>query len=421
MKILWVVNIVMPEVANLLKEKVNPFGGWLVNSSKNLSEEEGIELTVAFPYKGIKKSLNLKGKKINYYPFKAFKDRDKNRIKKDEVLMEILKKEKPDIVHIYGTEFAHSLSMVNLCKLLDIKIIVSIQGLVSYCSQHMYANLPVDAIYGMTFRNFIRRDNVDGLKKLFYKRGIRETEVLNKVENVIGRTNWDRACSLQTNPKLNYYFCNEILRESFYKNTWNIEKCERNSIFLSQSQYSIKGLHHMVEALPIILKFFPNTKVYVGGKNIIKSSTLKDKILLTYYGKYIKNLIKKLGLKRNIIFTGLLNEKQMCKRYLKSHLFVCPSSIENSPNSLGEAMLLGVPCVASYVGGIPDILKDKEEGFLYQTDAPYMLAYYICKIFEDDELALKLSKNSKEHAEKTHSVILNTKRLIEIYKKLSEA
>ena len=91
-----------------------------------------------------------------------------------------------------------------------------------------------------------------------------------------------------------------------------------------------------------------------------------------------------------VFFTGPLDEEKICQRYLRSHVFVCPSSIENSPNSLGEAMILGVPCIASYVGGIPDMLKDREEGLLYQHNAPYMLAHHICEIFEDKMLACRL-------------------------------
>ena len=96
-----------------------------------------------------------------------------------------------------------------------------------------------------------------------------------------------------------------------------------------------------------------------------------------------------MDLERNVVFTGPLDEEKMCQRYLKSNVFVCPSSIENSPNSLGEAMVLGVPCVASDVGGVSDMLKHKEEGFVYQTDAPYMLAHYVCEIFENEVAILK--------------------------------
>ena len=69
----------------------------------------------------------------------------------------------------------------------------------------------------------------------------------------------------------------------------------------------------------------------------------------------------------------------MKERFLKSNVFVSPSTIENSPNSLGEAMLLGIPCISSDVGGVKNLLKHEEEGYVYQTDAPYMLAYYVKK------------------------------------------
>ena len=58
-------------------------------------------------------------------------------------------------------------------------------------------------------------------------------------------------------------------------------------------------------------------------------------------------------LEDKVSFLGPLNAEQMKAEYLRSNVFLCPSSIENSPNSLGEAQMLGVPCVASYVGGIP--------------------------------------------------------------------
>jgi len=174
----------------------------------------------------------------------------------------------------------------------------------------------------------------------------------------------------------------------------------------------------MLEAMPLILKRFPDTKLYVGGHNIIKTDTLKDKLKISSYGKYIKENINKNNLQNNVIFTGILDEKQMCERYLRSNVFVCPSFIENSPNSLGEAMILGVSCVASDVGGIEDLLNHREECFVYQTEAPYMLAYYVCEIFANDDLALQFSKKARMHAIKTHNKEENTKRMMEIYREI---
>lgn len=410
MKVLWLVNIGLPEVMNLMKiKKSRPFGGWLINSSKKLSEENNIKLTLVFPDNKVKNIEKYKGEKITYY---AFRKSNKENFKK------ILEEVKPDIVHIHGTEFSHSLDMLKACEEKNIKKVTSIQGLVSVISRHMTANLPIRVIYGMTLRNFLFRDSVTGLIKNFKKRGVSEIQVIKQSTDIIGRTSWDYACVKQLNDNLNYHFCNESLREEFYNHRWEIEKMEKYSIFLSQGQYSIKGLHYVIEAMPIIIKNYPNARLYVGGKNIILKTSIKDRLLITYYGKYIKELIKKYKLEKNVIFVGELDEIAMCQRYLKSNVFVCPSTIENSPNSLAEAMILGVPSIATNVGGILDMLDHKKDGLIYQTDAPYMLAHHICEIFENPDLANFLSKNARKKALDAHDIQKNTKKLLEIYTKI---
>lgn len=418
MKILWLINIPLPEASLLMNEKPSPFGGWLINASKDLVIQDGIELSIAFPKKRIKNLKKLKGDKITYFAFKPVKDKDKEIIENNDNFLEIIKEFKPDIVHIYGTELAHTLSMVNICNREKIKTVISIQGLVSVISKHINASLPFKVIYGFTLRNILRKDSVIGLQRLFVKRGKNEIETIKKVNHIIGRTTWDKACTSQINPNAKYYFCNETLRDEFYNYEWNVKKYEKYSIFLSQAHYPIKGFHFVLEAMPLILKRYPDTKVYISGKNITKSDTLKDKLLMTYYGKYIKKLIKDYKLEKNIIFTGYLDEKQMCERYLKSHVFVSSSTVENESNSLSEAKFLGVPCVASYVGGVTDRIEFGKDGFLYQHDAPYMLAHYVCEIFDNEDVALRFSKKAREHALKTHNKETNTQRIVEIYKKI---
>jgi glycosyltransferase involved in cell wall biosynthesis len=416
MNILWVTNIALPEASLLMNEKPTPFGGWFVSASAHLADEDSIELSIAFPKKGLRTVQILKGEKINYYAFPPVKEKDVSSNKKNSYLEKILDKAKPDIVHIFGTEFAHALAMVNICEKKNVNAVMSIQGLVSIYAQHYMACLPAKIQNRFTVRDFIRQDNLKQQQKKFIKRGEFEIEALQKVKHIIGRTTLDRACAYQINPDAQYHFCNETLRDEFYKHTWDIEKCEKHSIFISQGSYPIKGLHFILEAMPLILKRFPDTKLYVGGQDIVKFDILKEKLKISSYGKYIKELIGRYKLGKSVVFNGILDEKQMCERYLRSHVFVCPSSIENSPNSLGEAMILGVPCVASDVGGVADLLKHREEGFVYQTDAPYMLAYYVCEIFASDELALDFSKKAREHAMGTHNREQNTSTLIAICK-----
>ena len=415
MRVLWFVNIPLPEASLLMNEAVSPFGGWLVRASEELANQEGIELSIAFPQKGVNAFAKMKGRKITYYAFRPVRDNDRRLIDNNVILNGVLDEVQPDIVHIHGTELAHTLAAVNACKRQNRKVVISIQGVVSLIAAHVRADLPWRVVHGFTVRNLVKRDSVIGLQRLYRTRGRNEIEAIAKSDHVIGRTTWDRAWSQQVHPNVQYHLCNESLRSEFYKHRWSVSECERHSIFVSQGQYPAKGLHYAIEAMPLILQRFPDCKIYVGGRNMARPDTLRDRILMTYYGKYIGQLMREYGLEENVVFTGLLGEQGMCNRYLKSNVFVCPSSIENSPNSLGEAMILGVPCVASYVGGIPDMLTHESEGFMYQANAPHMLAHYVCEIFQNDDLAASFSENARARALRAHCVETNTARLLEIY------
>jgi glycosyltransferase involved in cell wall biosynthesis len=417
MKILWLCNIILPNIAHQLSKPVTNGGGWLVGLSNDLKEIIDIELIICFPVYDEEKIIKGKCGALNYYGFpKKITDPTKYEKDVEEHFRAILEEVKPDIVHIWGTEYPQSLAMVNCCK--HSETVISIQGLCSAIQKHYMAYLPIEVQKHFTFRDLIKKDNLLNQQRKFLLRGNFEIEALKKARNVIGRTTWDNVCVKNINSNIKYYFCNETLREEFYKHKWDIEKCEEYSIFVSQGYYPLKGLHVILEAMPDIIRKYPTVHLYIGGTDLTKNSTLKDKLRITSYSRYILKLINKYNLREHITFTGSLDEIEMCNRFLKSNMFVCPSSVENSPNSLAEAMILGVPCVASYVGGIPDMLKHNEEGLLYQGDASYMLAHYICEVFGNKDLALKLSKNAEERARNTHNRQENLKTIINIYNKI---
>lgn len=126
----------------------------------------------------------------------------------------------------------------------------------------------------------------------------------------------------------------------------------------------------MLRAMPEILRAFPDAHLYVAGNDLTRTDSLYAKLKISSFSKYIKKLIVEYKLVNKVTFTGSLNEQQMKERFLKSNVFVSSSTIENSPNSLGEAMLLGMPCVSSDVGGVKNLMKHEEEGYVYQADAP---------------------------------------------------
>ena len=172
----------------------------------------------------------------------------------------------------------------------------------------------------------------------------------------------------------------------------------------------------MLEAINILKEKYPDVKVIVAGNNILDTSTLKQKLKRQSYTKYLQRIIKKYDIQENIQYTGFLDAEVYKKTLLKSHVYVQASSIENSSNSLGEAMILGVPCVASNVGGTSTMLKDKEEGFLYPYTEPELLALYIEKYFESNEICKRYSENARKKAMERHDWEKNANEVINAYK-----
>lgn len=405
MKILWIVNIMLPAIAKANGKNASPFGGWLDCMSNSLGKMEGVQLTILYP-----NACKQKGETQEGYNFESFVG------KKD--LDYILAESDFDVCHIFGTEYEHSLHAINAVTNLG-KVdntVISIQGLISICAKHYINELPYLACLKQSFRDFLKMENIFSKRNDFAKRGKYEELAIKKSKHIIGSSDWDYACVKRLNKDVHYHFCNDTLRDEFYFDKWDVKKIEKHSIFVSQCGYPLKGFHLMLEAFNDILAVYPDSKLYVTGHSPFVNGM--KRIRQDYYSLYLKKLIIKYDLKNKVVFLGTLNVDEMKNRFLKSNVFALTSSIENTSNVLCEAMLLGMPSVASDVGGITNHLEHKKEGFVYQQTAPYMLAYYIMKIFEDDDLAVKMGSDAKKKTEKAHDRSNNLQTLIEIYNEI---
>jgi glycosyltransferase involved in cell wall biosynthesis len=413
MKILWITNTIFPEPSKFFGFENPVFGGWMYGLAESLSKVPGIELAVATTYKGDKlKYTTINGVVYYMLPCKNNHKYDKSL---EPIWEEVCETFKPEVVHIHGTEFVHGLACMR--KLPNLNYVISIQGLLSVISMHYLSGLTTfEVLKNITFRDMIRNDNLFQTKSKFKQRGFFEKEYIERTRHVIGRTNWDRIHIQAVNENVNYHFCNESLRNSFYScNKWILQNSVKHTIFISQASYPIKGLHQVIRAIVPLKSKYPNIQLRVGGPNIILRTTLMDKIKFSGYGKYIYKLLKKYNLEKNIIFLGMLSEEDMIVEYQKANVFICPSSIENSPNSLGEAQIIGVPTISSYVGGIPDMVENNVSGLLYRFEEVEMLSDGISNIFSNNELVDSLSSNGVLAAEFRHNKERNLEKIIKIY------
>lgn len=331
-----------------------------------------------------------------------------------------LKAFQPDVIHIWGTEYGHTLAMVNAAQRLgwENRVAISIQGLCSSCARHYCEGIPEAVCHRYSLRDFLKQDNLLGQQKQFVRRGELERQALEKAGHVIGRTDSDRAVTGQINPHRRYHFCNETLREEFYQDVWRYSGCKKHRIFLSSALFPFKGTHYLLEAMPLVLAEFPDAEIAVTGDSFFKR-TLPEKLRQDYYHRYLARLAEKNRLRDKIHFLGALSEQQMKQAFLDCNVFVLPSTIENSPNSLGEAMLLGVPCVAADVGGVSNMLHPGQ-GYVYQSTAPYMLAHYIAEVFRQQERAEEMGAQARLQALETHNPEKNMKDLLEIYRVIAK-
>jgi len=415
MKVMWIVNTIFPYPSEKMKIKKSVFGGWMQGLMNSLLKNDEISLAVVSTYIG-KELKSFYDGKVYYYLLPTY-----NQIKYDKKLcefyQEVCNKFKPDLVHIHGTEYPNGLAFMNAFP--NIKTVISIQGLVSAYEKLYLLNISAkDVIKNITFRDIVKFDNLFRQKKKFYNRGKYEIQMVKKCNYIIGRTSWDYSEVMGITDINKYRKCNESLRDSFYNKKWNYRYIEKNTIFVSQASYPIKGFHDLIKALPIVKKRYPNIKVYVAGNNIIDRTCLKNRLKLSGYGKYIIKLMKKNDVFDNINFVGLLNEEEMLNLMMKCNIFVQSSILENSPNSLGEAMLIGMPIVASDVGGTSDMLENTKDGLLYPYAESNLLAERIIRVLDNYDDAIMMGNNARKHAQLTHDRDKNANKMVEIYKEI---
>lgn len=407
MNILWTVNALIPEVSKRLGLSGGHAISWVDAMSKRLKSRDDIKLAmVTSANVDSLKSQEIDG--IVYYIL----PKNCNKVDYwDSILAEF----NPDVIHAYGTEQSHNILLLENHG--NLPIIGSLQGILTEYEHHYYG--------GLDFSTMLKYSKLQDLfsssgfftgRNDYIERSKTEQKQFNLLKFVEGRSTWDRVSALNINPNLKYYYCPRMIREPFFRYEWNPSTVERHSLFVSQGLSPLKGLHFVLMAVAKLKNKYPDIKLYVAGSDRLHPKLLRQKLTCSGYMNYLKHLIKDLGVEDQVCYTGVLNAEQMAERTASVNAVIIPSSIENAPNSLAEAEITGTPTIATFVGGNMDMLKHDEEGFLYCFNEPNMLAEYISRIFDSDELAMKFSKNAKNTARKRHDPQLLEDTLLQIYK-----
>lgn len=389
--------------------------GWMISLEDEIKKNPGVELNVAFFSKVKENPFDYDG--VRYYPMYSpisknkivrVIERLKSKEEKDKqmlsLMLDVVKDVKPDIIHIHGTEERFGL-IQDYIK--DTPIVFSIQGLIAPYSEKYFSGLPQafayknDPIYDVMRNVGIKKEYNDFLYK-----AEREKGYLQKARYVLGRTLWDKDVTGLFNPSRKYYVVDEILRNQFYKTHWQKE-----------------GFNKTIKIASTI-----SDGIYKGYETVLKSAKLlKDYADFEFewhiagYDRNSKRLRmaeKLTGIETsacNIVLHGRIDADKLSSLLAESDIYVHVSHIENSPNSVCEAMLIGMPVIASFAGGTSSMLENEKEGILVQDGDPYMYAGAIIDYYMDFDKAKTYGENARRRAMERHNPERICKQLVNTY------
>ena len=410
MRVLWFTNIPLAPLVDHWGGKNAGTGFWMHALIKPLSQSPRIS-RMGVVYAGPDScDEHIELDEVDYYVVSQSRlalrtgiglGNDENRCLK--AFVEIIKAFQPDTIHIHGSERFYG--RLKTDGLTAIPTLVSIQGIMGECARYAWGDKTLGEILPLiNFWEVSRLFPTLRGRISFLRRARLETEILNAVDGVIGRTAWDRGYCRKVARNTKYHHVDEIMRPEFFGSRWQKSCAQPYRVYTSGRLTFSKGMHVFLEAMAVLKADYPGLQVRIGGgvSNSPESCTLQHQV-------------KQLGLADTVRFLGWIPGPQVAEELLAAHCYVNTSFIENGCNALQEAMLLGCPCVATFTGGMTTTLQHRSSGLMAPPGCAHLFADAVREIFENDELATSLGKSAREVALARHDPDLILAQLLSAY------
>lgn len=399
-QILWFSPVPLPAVCEALGAKASYGGWWIWSLLRQFEDQREFNFAVAWASPACRQRQRLERDGVAYYIFpkpgrfvrgsgilRRLDDElgclvpnggDQRALAEAEALV---KEWRPDLVHMFGSEHAYGL----LASRIAPPTVVWIQGLLDVYQHHFFGSL------GWWGR--LRNPRLMWNWRRMSVGARREQAIFSGCRHFIGRTAWDAAHQVRLQPKGRYYPVQDCLRPEFYRGpAWSRGEVKECTVYTTTSAALLKGTDILLQAVGLLQRRWPEIRLRIGGDLEVRSPVARR----------LRQLVTELDLASQVDFLGQLDANQIVRELRQARAFVLPSFIENNPNSLAEAQLVGTPAVAAYIGGVPDMVKEGETGLLFQSGDSAMLACQISRLLADDALAARLSHQSRRVAHQRH-------------------
>lgn len=329
-----------------------------------------------------------------------------NKDKYVDEILSVIEDFRPAVIHLFGMES----SFATILGRTEVPVAVHLQGLLApYDNAFFPVGLnKTSFMWPFSKREWVMRNGYIFAKNNIHVRGVREREMFKSVAYTMGRTEWDYQVSQLLAPTSIYYKVNEVLRGSFYEHAgmWRYHGGTKPLTIVSTiSQTIYKGLDLVLKTAALLRE---ETEIdfrwlIVGIK--------EDAMFVRFFEHNLKICSRDV----NVSYAGVLTEEQLCQQLLEADVYVHPSYIDNSPNSLCEAQLLGLPVVGTNVGGVSSLIEHGRTGLIVPANAPYELAFLLKKLSADGNLCRSLGSNAVSEASRRHDKTDITHSLLSAY------
>lgn len=373
MKVLWLTQFPYPN------SNTHP-APWLISLAKELVKNN-IDLTILSYYSKIKADESYEKDGIKFIFLKTpvpkidLLSLYQIRINKITKFVQANYKNY-DIIHVHGSECQLESAILKV----NAPSVLSVQGIIF----EYYKHLP---------------SRFSWKTKILWKlSSIYEKKNLKKVNNYICRTSWDKSSMKTNNPSAVIYENWELLRPEFYDGQ---QYAGSTHVLFMGGKNVVKGIDETLEA-------------FVEIKN---KTPLKLLILGSCNKQDIQEIIntKNLDLsEKDYEVWGSQEAEGIKKAFLKSFCLLHPSYIDNSPNSICEAQIAGLPVIASNVGGVSSLIEHKKTGLLTTLNVQD-ISTAVIDLYNNRELQEKMAKEARILAIERHSTSTIVNKTIEIY------
>ena len=306
-----------------------------------------------------------------------------------ERLVEITDAYEPDVIHIHGAE--HHFGLV--IPFVQAPAVISLQGVATVLQRYVLSGLhPSEMLRELATQEFVRGNGPIHDYWRMRSRADLEQRILASCGDFMGRTEWDGRVLDLLRPGARYHLVGEILGDPFYEAHWSRQTATNGVLFCTAGGSATKGVECLLEAIILLRRAGLRRPVLRVAGNVLEGSLARK----------IGSLLEAPELRDTVTMLRRCAPVQIAEELTHASVFVLPSHMENSPNSLCEAMLVGTPCIAAYVGGVPTLVKDGVEGLLYNDSDPFALAGTIDRLLGDPDLAARLGAQAHATAVPRH-------------------